>query len=201
MGAIGTPSGRNMRVDRDQADRGNPRDVSDLLLTRDRFIPAPSLNMLAAAWIQFQVHNWANHRRFSVQERAGPSAPPRAERGCLWIGADRGTGNDATPVGRVRGVRDTPAAGTGYERPDSAALRVGDSADLQLDGFECLPLDETSGLPRTDFGEAWWLGLSVLQTEMTRERPKVCAALRAEYANLSEGRIFQGARLVHWPRS
>ena len=198
MGAIGTPFGRNMRVDRNQADLPDPRDVSDLLLTRDRFIPAPSLNMLAAAWIQFQVHDWANHRRFSVQERSIdlPSRPGRNE-DVMRIAADRGTGNDATHWWDGSEVYGTPpAAGTGYERPDSTALRVGDSADLQLDGFECLPLDETSGLPRTDFGEAWWLGLSVLQTLMTREHNAVCAALRAEYANLSEGRIFQIARLV-----
>ncbi len=41
----------------------NPREVSRKLFTRDRFRPASSLNLLAAAWIQFQVHDWFNHRR------------------------------------------------------------------------------------------------------------------------------------------
>ena len=33
----------------------NARQISKVLLTRDRFKPASSLNLLAAAWIQFQV--------------------------------------------------------------------------------------------------------------------------------------------------
>lgn len=41
----------------------NPREVSRRLLTRDRFKPATSLNLLAAAWIQFMVHDWFNHLR------------------------------------------------------------------------------------------------------------------------------------------
>jgi hypothetical protein len=30
-------------------------------LTRDEFQPARSLNLLAAAWIQFEVHDWFSH--------------------------------------------------------------------------------------------------------------------------------------------
>ena len=39
----------------------NPRTVSRCLMTRDTFVPATTLNLLAAAWIQFQVHDWFNH--------------------------------------------------------------------------------------------------------------------------------------------
>src|SRR5262249_7650344 len=39
----------------------SPRDVSRLLLARRKFLPAESLNLLAAAWIQFQTHDWFNH--------------------------------------------------------------------------------------------------------------------------------------------
>ena len=38
------------------------------LLHRDTFIPARSLNILAAAWIQFQVHDWVNHARHPLGE-------------------------------------------------------------------------------------------------------------------------------------
>lgn len=42
----------------------DPRHVSEVLLTRPpgRFVPAREINMLAAAWIQFQVHDWMGHR-------------------------------------------------------------------------------------------------------------------------------------------
>ena len=39
----------------------NPRTVSRELLTRDEFIPATTLNLLAGAWIQFEVHDWFSH--------------------------------------------------------------------------------------------------------------------------------------------
>ena len=39
----------------------NPRVISQKLLARKEFIPAESLNLIAAAWIQFQTHDWFNH--------------------------------------------------------------------------------------------------------------------------------------------
>ena len=39
----------------------NPRVVSRELLTRDAFVPATTLNMLAAAWIQFMTRDWFSH--------------------------------------------------------------------------------------------------------------------------------------------
>ena len=41
----------------------NPREISRKLMRRDTFIPATSLNLLAAAWIQFQTHDWFGHGR------------------------------------------------------------------------------------------------------------------------------------------
>ena len=42
--------------------------VSDELLDREHFLPARSLNLIAAAWIQFQVHDWVNHKRHRLGE-------------------------------------------------------------------------------------------------------------------------------------
>jgi hypothetical protein len=39
----------------------SPRVVSRELLARKSFIPATTLNYLAAAWIQFETHDWFNH--------------------------------------------------------------------------------------------------------------------------------------------
>src|SRR5262245_36778620 len=39
----------------------NPRPISRQLLARVRFLPATTLNVLAAAWIQFAVHAWFGH--------------------------------------------------------------------------------------------------------------------------------------------
>src|SRR6266568_8521664 len=39
----------------------NPRTISLELLARDTFKPVPFLNLFAAAWIQFMVHDWFSH--------------------------------------------------------------------------------------------------------------------------------------------
>ena len=67
MGAEGERFGRN--VPRDctfpEAEPGlldpSPREVSRRVLARDTFMPARTLNLLAAALIQFQTHDWLSH--------------------------------------------------------------------------------------------------------------------------------------------
>ena len=66
MGAVGAAFGRNLppvyRPARLRRARTRSRSAGQLL-TREHFLPARSLNLLAAAWIQFQVHDWVNHAR------------------------------------------------------------------------------------------------------------------------------------------
>ena len=50
-------------------DIANPIAVSRELLNREAFIPARSLNLFAAGWIQFQVHDWVDHARYALGER------------------------------------------------------------------------------------------------------------------------------------
>lgn len=39
----------------------SPHEISRRLLARSEFQPATTLNLLAAAWIQFEVHDWFSH--------------------------------------------------------------------------------------------------------------------------------------------
>ena len=48
----------------------DPIAVSERLLARETFLPAESLNVLAAAWIQFQVHDWVNRARHPLGVRS-----------------------------------------------------------------------------------------------------------------------------------
>jgi hypothetical protein len=68
MGAAGRRFGRNFPLEHVAPDTANllvpnPREVSRQLMTRDQFQPATILNLLAAAWIQFMVHDWFVHKR------------------------------------------------------------------------------------------------------------------------------------------
>lgn len=53
----------------------SPRLVSEKLLARTEFKPATIVNLLAAAWIQFQVHDWVFHE--SVRTPPSPYVQSR----------------------------------------------------------------------------------------------------------------------------
>jgi hypothetical protein len=68
MGSAGVRFGRNVPLSETMPDTAhllnpNPRTVSLELLTRISFQPAEIVNVLAAAWIQFQVHDWFMHKK------------------------------------------------------------------------------------------------------------------------------------------
>jgi len=65
-GSVYMRFGRNVKPEHQWAETDtllspNPREVSNTLLARGEFKPAPSLNFIAAAWIQFMTHDWFNH--------------------------------------------------------------------------------------------------------------------------------------------
>src|SRR6266571_3580360 len=65
MGSLGSRFGRNVPLEYTVREKDplepNPRLVSRELLTRNEFQPATTLNLLAGAWIQFEVHDWFSH--------------------------------------------------------------------------------------------------------------------------------------------
>ncbi len=66
MSQPGARFGRNVPLKEAMPDEGNllnpsPRLISTELLARTDFKPALILNLLAAAWIQFETHDWFNH--------------------------------------------------------------------------------------------------------------------------------------------
>ena len=79
LGMAGARFGRNVPNEAtwpDDDDRiltPSPREVSRAMLTRREFIPATSVNTLAAVWLQFMIRDWS----------ATASAPPRIPGGWL----------------------------------------------------------------------------------------------------------------------
>ncbi|MDF2971361.1 MAG: catalase [Microvirga sp.] len=215
MGAVGAAFGRNMppAYRPDLFNVPNPVEVSKQLLYRDTFIPAKSLNILAAAWIQFQVHDWVNHARYKLGQKDVEVELPK---GMTW--ANR-VGGPAEQVMRIAdnkefrtGANDQPPIlfanaashwwdGSEVYGPDAKsanALREQINgiagAKLRLDGGY-LPTD-CKGSETTGFNESWWLGLSAMHTLFAREHNTVCEALRSEYPHWSDEQVYQTARLV-----
>ena len=67
MGCAGMRLGRNFprtltpKPTEEELWNPDPRMLSERFMARKAFIPATTLNLLAAAWIQFQTHDWFFH--------------------------------------------------------------------------------------------------------------------------------------------
>jgi hypothetical protein len=211
MGAVGAPFGRNLtpQFRPELFDEPNPILVSRALLYRNDFVAARTLNILAAAWIQFQVHDWVNHARHplgGVHDVRVPLPP-----GMTWTSTADGPPEN---VMRIAGNRSFDAAdGADLDRlfGDAAThwwdgsevygadsemarqLREGPKIRLTSKGY--LP-DDKSGQEMTGFNESWWLGLSSMHTLFAREHNVVCDELRSHYPGWSDDRVYQTARLI-----
>ena len=212
-GAVGATFGRNLKPDYrpDLLSEPNPYVVSEKLLAREHFLPARSLNLLAAAWIQFQVHDWAAHARYKLGEHDGkhdvevplpegkpwsnrPGGPPET---MMRIAGNKALGIDADgikPVFRNDVSHWWDASEVYGSTPKMMeSLRDGPKIRLTDDGY--LPTD-VSGMELTGFNESWWLGLSIIHTLFAREHNAVCDELRAHYKGWTDDRVFSTARLI-----
>jgi hypothetical protein len=216
MGKAGTRFGRNFSQSGlpDQSTitdasilHPSPREVSRKLLTRERFRPAKSLNLLAAAWIQFQVHDWVNHKRSEQEYIEIPLEP-----------------DDRWPHGRVMRVARTerdatrskdssgPPTFISYEShwwdgsqiygstlERQRELRSGFSGRLKIQNGR-LPKEtnpERPGIDLTGSNDNYWVGLSLLHTLFALEHNAICDRLRVEYPDWGDERLFQTARLIN----
>lgn len=211
MGSAGARFGRNIPLDQivapDQSSllEPSPREVSRRLMTRTDFQPATSLNLLAAAWIQFQVHDWFSHghnekenpveielkdddpwleRPMKIRRtRIDPTRPTdSANRPATYINTEThwwdGSqlyGSDLATVNRVRSF-------------EQGKLKLGS------DGL--LPLDE-NGIDITGVSGNWWIGLSLLHTLFTLEHNAICDSLRSAHPLFSDDELFARARLIN----
>ncbi|MBM7807644.1 hypothetical protein JOD57_003481 [Geodermatophilus bullaregiensis] len=198
MGAVDARFGRNMPVDTCPSDLPDPVRVADELLARKEFIPAPSLNVLAAAWIQFQVHDWVQHDRHPVRERSIDLPLPD---GREWRSTSDGRPEQVMRIAEDRDDRNlvshwwdgSEVYGSDAKTARSLREDGGRGARLRLEDGH-LPFAD--GVAMTGFSDSWWLGLSALQTLFAREHNAVCDALQGEYPDLGDERTYQTARLV-----
>ncbi len=165
-------------------------------------IPAPSLNVIAAAWIQFQTRDWLSHgtdteRSFRVPRPDGDPWPdpelvvPRTQRDPDAVGDMPATFVnteshwwDASQIyGSTKEFREA------VRRADLGPGKLAIGADGLIDLDPAL-LGSSGGL------DGWWVGLELLHTLFMREHNAVCDVLHAAYPSWSDDRVFTIARLV-----
>jgi hypothetical protein len=197
----------------------SPRLVSNRLLARqsnsggDDFKPAKILNLLAAAWIQFQTHDWFNHgtprtiddNPFNVPIPSGDSWPdakmlvrrtradPTRKKGDrrgpeTFVNAETHWWDSSQIYG------DSPQALEKYRSHENGKLRIDPKTKL-------IPLDPT-GVEKTGLTMNWWLGLSLLHNIFTLEHNAICDHLveafpEWRYQENADDKIFRAARLVN----
>lgn len=211
MGSTGTRFGRNVpiaRTFRESPERimqPNPRLVSRELLTRDRFKPATSLNLLAAAWLQFMVHDWLSHGRNDKDNPWQVPLPPNDDwpespMRILRTRADptRPPGDDGYPPTYTDTASHWWDASQLYgSGPDILSrLRSGTSGKLTIGADNLLPLDD-KGIDRTGVSGNWWIGLSLMHNLFTLEHNVICDRLAAEFPAWSDDDLFDHARLIN----
>ena len=217
MGSCEARFGRNMPLGETWPEKEpsllepSPRLISRRLMTRHEFIPATTLNLLAAAWIQFMTHDWFNHG-------TNPEDRP------IEIGLDGP--NDPWPQKpkmRIRRTRPDPTrdathpenakypptyrnkishwwdASSIYGCDDDTCKKVRSfqGGKLKVDERNRLPVDAKTGREISGFTDNWWVGLALLHTLFTLEHNAICRRLAADHPDWNDEQLYQLARLIN----
>jgi len=220
----GARFGRNVPLTEARPDVGarllepNPRLVSRLLLARPtdengatKVTPAATLNLLAAAWIQFQTHDWFNHGtprpiddepfELDVDSQDWPERKMQIRRTRADPTRDPKRVSCAEPPTYVNAETHWWDGSQIYggSEPLQKAYRTWADGKLKIDPTTYrLPIETIAALPT-----GWWVGLGLVHVIFTLEHNAICDHLREQYPewrNLENGgddQYFRIARLVN----
>jgi hypothetical protein len=209
MGMAGARFGRNIPLDsvlpvtREQLMEPSPREVSRRLLTRTTFLPAETVNTLAAAWLQFMIKDWFSHGEGDTSRLVEiPLAPDDT----WWEDPMRIPRIKPDPTrpegadGPITSINDLThwwdgSSLYGINPEDQRRVRTGNDGKLRLTDDGKLPLPDDPAIDPTRV-PGWWTGLGMLATLFVREHNAVCDRLKAEYPHWDDEDLFQRARLV-----
>jgi len=211
MGMAGSRFGRNVPIEYTFPETDpailtpNPRTVSLELLTREKFQPATTVNMLAAAWIQFMVRDWFSHGKSPKEnpwliplheDDPWPEHPMKI----LRVPPDLTRPDHASNLAPTFVNTEThwwdasQIYGMNKQQEEFRRSRRNGKLLIGSDGLLQLPSDPELNpalLP------GWWLGLEMMLTLFILEHNAICDRLSTEYPNWSDDEIFERARLIN----
>jgi hypothetical protein len=213
MGAANTRFGRNVPNEFTWPDpepritEPNPRVISRELLTRDSFVPATTLNMLAAAWIQFQTRDWFTHGSGDISQPWTLPLPPGDEFPQNPMLIPRTIADPTRPAHD----QSAPPSHLSFEthwwdgsqmypvdQSLQASIRSGSGGKVTLvpraEGGALLPPQLLAQLASQP---GWWLGLGLLMTVFAHEHNAICDRLARDYPDWTDEQLFQRARLIN----
>jgi hypothetical protein len=209
MGSAGTRFGRNVPVEITYPEnewallRPNPRTVSRELLTRHEFQPADTLNLLAAAWLQFMIRDWFSHGKSEKEnpwelelEEDDPWTQERPMQVLRTPADPTRQPDDAFPPTHINTQSHWWDGSQiyGSDAETQERVRSGESGKLVV-GPDGLPPKELISQASEEPG--FWIGLALMQTVFMLEHNAICDRLRAEYPSWSDDALFDHARLIN----
>jgi Animal haem peroxidase len=207
MGSLGSRFGRNVppshTYPKEPLDP-NPRLISRRLLTRETFQPATTLNLLAAAWIQFEVHDWFSHGTVTAQPWAislenddpWPTRPMTIDR----TAPDPSPDPEGPPTFVTQDTHwwDSSQIYGGSTNMDFAdGLRSGHKGQLRIDDLGLAPTDLDQYLDLSGPAGNFWVGLAILHSLFMREHNAICDQLAAQHPAMTDQQLYDTARLVN----
>jgi hypothetical protein len=214
MGAVGARFGRNGPAFPESEEAIGwpaPREVSRKLLTRREFIPATELNLLAAAWVQFEVHDWFAHRTEAARhgrtkgEPADPGPPalkvdPGSPAGSPfylsdqthWWDASQLYGADERFAGALRRTREGRKV-----KKDHGKVQVDDELLRTIEDYMTPSDAGAEGERKPPPVQNLWLGLALFHTIFAHEHNAICDQLHELHPDWSNDRLYDQARLIN----
>ena len=189
----------------------NPRSVSRRLFTRKTFQPIPFLNLLAAAWIQFQIHDWFNHTNSTRAfhriplERNDPLARDRRGRRRRHMLVAK-TAPDPSRQSFEAGLAPTALNEVthwwdgsqvyGSDHATAQRLRAGTGGQLRVDSNGRIPV-AADGFDDVGLRVNWWLGLGLMHDLFAKEHNAIADHLAAAYPTWTDQQLYDKARLIN----
>ncbi len=212
MGSAATRFGRNVPLLNTWREKDpdilhpSPREVSLSLLTRKEFTPAKTLNLLAAAWLQFMIRDWFSHGKSQKDDPWQVPLPP----GDNWHenpmkilrtreDPTRSEVDDGTPLTYANTETHWWDASQLYGSTLEYQKKVRTGIDGKIVvGKNNLVAPDPNALVQLQQAAlaGWWIGLEIFFSLFTLEHNALCDRLKQEYPEWSDEDLFQHARLI-----
>ncbi|MBA3465368.1 MAG: peroxidase [Deltaproteobacteria bacterium] len=215
MGSVGARFGRNMDPNGSFAQgetttlmSPSPREVSRNLFTRGNtgIKPVPFLNLLAAAWIQFQIHDWFSHTTSTLEFYEVPLAAndPLRLTGQTTMKISKTALDPSRAVSEAAQGPTYPNEVThwwdgsqiyGSNAATANRLRTFQGGKLAVTADGLLPTAR-DGFEDTGFRNNWWLGLGLLHNLFAQEHNAIATMLASRYPAMTDQQLFDKARMI-----
>lgn len=189
----------------------NPRTVARTILHRKNgvAVPAPSINVLASSWIQFQTHDWFSHGM--TVDNTNPYKVPLMTDDPLYP-AQKTMDIGRTLPDKSRDASDAEKPATyqnenthwwdleqiyGRTALEATKLRAMSKGKMYVDPKTGLLPRAANGEEITGFNGNWWLGLSVWHNVWVKEHNSIADMLLAKNPTWDDEKIYQVARQIN----